>query len=56
VILPAAVKDPDPFEEALDAEIYYRGIEAGRPLILTPKEKSELIAFLNSLTSPAAMQ
>jgi cytochrome c peroxidase len=42
--------------EAIDAEIYYRGIEAGRPLILTPEEKSELIAFLNSLTSPVAMQ
>jgi cytochrome c peroxidase len=42
--------------EALDAEIYYRSIEADRPLILTPEEKSDLAAFLNSLTSPVARQ
>lgn len=37
--------------EAVDLEIYYRGSEDGHPLILTEAEKSELIAFLNSLTS-----
>ncbi len=41
---------------ALDVEAYYRGQEANRPLILTPREKSDLIEFLNSLTSPAATQ
>lgn len=42
--------------EAIDDEIYYRGVEADRPLILTPEEKLELVAFLNSLTSPVANQ
>jgi cytochrome c peroxidase len=42
--------------EAVDAEIYYRSSESGRPLILTPEEKSDLTEFLNSLTSPAASQ
>jgi cytochrome c peroxidase len=37
--------------EAVDLEIYYGGSEDGHPLILTDAEKSELIAFLNSLTS-----
>jgi cytochrome c peroxidase len=39
---------------ALDVEVYYRGLEASRPLILTPRERTDLIAFLNSLTSPVA--
>ncbi len=39
-------------EEAVDMEIYYRGVEANRPLILTPQEKSDLVEFLKSLTSP----
>lgn len=39
-------------EEALNLEIYYRGVASGRPLILTPKEKAELIEFLKALTSP----
>jgi cytochrome c peroxidase len=41
---------------ALDAEIYYRSVEAGRPLILTPNEKADLQAFLISLTSPVTRQ
>jgi len=40
--------------EALDVEIYYRGLEANVPLILTPQEKQDLLAFLASLTSPTA--
>lgn len=39
-------------EEAVDTEIYYRSIESGRPLILTPREKADLVEFLKSLTSP----
>lgn len=38
-------------QEAVEREIYYRGFEAGRPLILTPQEKSDLLEFLKSLTS-----
>jgi cytochrome c peroxidase len=41
-------------EAALDSEIYYRSLEANRPLILTPAEKSDLIAFMNALTSSNA--
>jgi cytochrome c peroxidase len=40
--------------EAVEFELYYRGIESGRPLILTPAEKEDLLAFLKALTSPAA--
>jgi len=40
--------------DALDLETYYRGLEANRPLILTPQEKADLIEFLKSLTSPTA--
>lgn len=39
-------------EEAVNLEVYYRGIEAGRPLILTPREKADLVDFLQTLTSP----
>lgn len=38
--------------EAVDAEIYYRGTETGRPLILTPQEKADLLAFLAALSGP----
>lgn len=38
-------------EAAVELEIYYRGIQSGRPLILTPEEKVDLVAFLNALTS-----
>jgi cytochrome c peroxidase len=37
--------------EAVERELYYRGLEAGRPLVLTPQEKSDLVAFLQALTS-----
>jgi cytochrome c peroxidase len=40
--------------QAVDFEIYYRSLRAKRPLILTPRERSDLVAFLRSLTSPAA--
>lgn len=36
-------------QEAVDREIYYRGKDDGHPLILTPTERSELVAFLESL-------
>lgn len=38
-------------EDALNQEIYYRVSESTRPVILTPSEKSDLLAFLRSLTS-----
>lgn len=37
--------------EAVEREVYYRGLEAGRPLVLTPREKADLVAFLKALTS-----
>lgn len=37
--------------EAVEREVYYRGLEAGRPLVLTPQEKADLVAFLEALTS-----
>lgn len=40
-------------DEAVELEIYYRGADAGRPLILTPSEKADLVEFLKSLNSPA---
>jgi cytochrome c peroxidase len=41
--------------EAVELEIYYRGAEASRPLVLTPREKDDLVAFLEALTSPDAL-
>lgn len=41
-------------DEAVDAEVYYRSVEANHPLILSPAEKSDLVEFLKSLTSPYA--
>lgn len=38
-------------EETVDLEIYYRSLEAGRPLILSAGEKADLISFLRALTS-----
>lgn len=38
-------------EQAVDHEIYYRSAESGRPLILTPDEKADLIEFLRSLNA-----
>ncbi|MHB8816468.1 MAG: cytochrome-c peroxidase [Steroidobacteraceae bacterium] len=43
-------------DQAVDFEIYYRGLRSKRPLILTPNERSDLVTFLDSLTSPAAME
>lgn len=40
---------------AVDVELYRRGSQAGRPLILTPQERQNLVAFLESLTSPDAL-
>jgi cytochrome c peroxidase len=43
-------------DAAVEYELYYRSAERGFPLILTPDEKSDLVAFLESLTSsPAAL-
>jgi cytochrome c peroxidase len=39
-------------EEAVDDEVYYRSSENGRPLLLTPAERADLVAFLQSLTTP----
>lgn len=41
-------------EEAVELEIYYRGIEANRPIVLMPQEKADLIEFLKSLTGSEA--
>lgn len=38
-------------EEAVDLEIYYRSARVQSPLILTPIEKANLVAFLKALTS-----
>jgi len=38
--------------EAVDDEVYYRSNERGHPLLLTPTERGDLVAFLESLTSP----
>lgn len=42
-------------QEAVEMELYNRGAEAGRPLILSPQEKIDVIEFLRSLTSPTAV-
>jgi cytochrome c peroxidase len=41
-------------EEAVEAELYGRGSAVNRPIVLTTQERGELVAFLNTLTSPAA--
>ena len=43
-------------EEAVNREVYYRGNEDGRPLILTPQEVEDLVAFLKALTSEALVK
>lgn len=40
--------------EAVDIELYNRGTKAGRPLILRPQDKADLVDFLRALTSPTA--
>jgi len=39
--------------EAVDLEVYNRGDRGDRPLLLTPVEREELVAFLRALTSDA---
>ena len=39
-------------EEAVELELYYRNTQAGKPLVLTPREKADLVEFLKSLSSP----
>lgn len=41
-------------DEAIDAELYYRGLKLGHPIVLSARERSDLRAFLNSLSSPTA--
>lgn len=36
-------------EEALDIEVYYRGVESGRPAVLSPDERRHLLQLLQSL-------
>jgi len=38
-------------DEAVDLEVYYRGVAQSRPLILTPADKVDLIEFLKALSS-----
>lgn len=38
-------------EEAVELEAYYRSREANRPLVLSPQERADIVAFLKSLTS-----
>lgn len=38
-------------EEAVELELYYRSTQQGRLVILTPREKADLLAFLKTLTS-----
>lgn len=38
-------------DDAVDYEIYYRSVQNGRPLILTPIEKLQLVEFLKALSS-----
>lgn len=35
---------------AIEAELYYRGLETGKPIALTPREKQALVRFLESLS------
>jgi cytochrome c peroxidase len=44
----------DTLEEAVDLELYYRGAQDGRPLILTPAERADVVAFLKALSSEGA--
>lgn len=37
--------------EAVEREVYYRGIQTNQPLLLTPQEKTDLVSFLQTLTS-----
>lgn len=37
-------------EEVIEIELYYRGLQEGRPIILSPDEKKDISEFLQSLT------
>lgn len=37
-------------KQAVEQEIYYRSAQNGRPIILTPEEKADLVRFLQNLT------
>lgn len=37
--------------EAVELELYYRSVDTGRPMILTPGEKDDLVEFLKALNS-----
>lgn len=39
-------------EQAIDIELYYQGLERGGPVILSTDEKRDLLAFLQSLSTP----
>ena len=41
--------------EAVDLEVYNRGVRGDRPLILTPVERADLVEFLQALTSDDAV-
>lgn len=40
-------------KEAVEREVYYRGLALGRPVVLTAQDQSDLMMFLRSLTTPA---
>lgn len=40
-------------EEAVEYELYHRGLRGNAPIILTPQERADLVAFLKTLTSAA---
>lgn len=42
--------------EAVEREVLYRSTQDGRVLILTPEERSDLVAFLEALTSPGTKE
>jgi cytochrome c peroxidase len=44
----------DTLAEAVDQEVYYRTTQDGHPLLLNADERTDLVAFLESLTSPAS--
>jgi cytochrome c peroxidase len=42
----------DTLEKAVDIELYYRGLDLGYPIILSPIEKRALLSFLGALSTP----
>lgn len=46
----------DTLAQAVDQEIYYRSNQNGRPIVLTPEEKTDLVHFLESLTGETAQR